>query len=119
VIRSRSPPLLSAFRHSCSFDLPPDSPTRAQRNQRFVAERVLPRNFPFLAHQGDGVLVSRQSVEIRAVEAGKALELVQGAGFLERFGVELDGGVSGIDPGAAAGGLLAAAGMGRAVGSEK
>ena len=60
-----------------------------------------------------------RAVEVRAEEAGEALQKIQGADVLKGFGVELDGGMGGEDAGAAALALFGVPPVGRAVGAEK
>src|SRR5690606_2100047 len=53
--------------------------TRTQRHDNVLPERHFRRHLPGLFHQRDLVAVAWQAVEIRAVEAGKAFQLVQRA----------------------------------------
>ena len=63
--------------------------------------------------------VARQAVEVRAALGGERLQAIEPPGLLERFGVQLDGGVRGEDAGAAAGCLLGVPRVRRAVGAEE
>ena len=63
--------------------------------------------------------VTRQAIKIRAIKAGKTLELVQGMGCLKGGGIQLHGMQGGITPGAATSHFFHAARMGSRVGAEK
>src|SRR6185437_16893963 len=76
-------------------------------------------HLPGLAHQRDGAFVLRQAIERRAEPRGEVLEALERAGLLERAGVELERGVRRVHAGTAAGALLVAARMRRAVGAEE
>ena len=67
---------------------------------------------PVGAHQGDALLVGRQPVEGGAVQAGEALQLLQGPLLLEHLRVAGERHRGVVDTGAAAGALLGVAGMG-------
>ncbi len=93
--------------------------TGAQRDNVQLAEWQAGRGGPFFTNQGDAIGVGRQTVEARAVEAGKRFELVQRITLFERFGIQLDGGVRGVAAGAAAGGFLGVLGVRRRIGAEE
>ena len=57
-------------------------------------------------HQRDLVVVARQTIEIRAMNAGETFEPVERIGGLKYFGIKLDAGMRGINARAAAIGLL-------------
>src|SRR5690606_30295914 len=57
--------------------------------------------------------------EVGAEQAGETFQLVQGIALLERFGIQLNGGVRGVAAGTAAGGFLGMLGVGRRVGAQE
>ena len=90
-----------------------------QRDHGLVAEGQLCRYRPAVTHQGDGIGVAWQAVEVRPVEAGKAFELVQRAEFIKGLGIQLDGRVGGVSTGTAAGCFLGMACVWRRVGTQE
>src|SRR5262245_26379171 len=86
----------NATRGLCSMQCPSvgQAPVQrvaaAQRLELRVAERHGLGQRPRLAPQRDALGVARQAVEIRAVVAGKRLELVERIGRFESLGVQLE-----------------------------
>src|SRR6478735_728355 len=76
---------------------PGDRFARAHRHQLGVAEGLRSRHGPAFLLQPDAAAIARQAVEIRAVEAGEALQLVECARQVEGFGIQLDRRVRAID----------------------
>ena len=77
------------------------------------------RHLPAFLAQRDLAGVARQAVIIRTMKAGEAFQFVQCVQLFERFGIQFDRGVGGVDAGAAAGGFLGVLRVRRAVGAEK
>ena len=97
-----------------------DGLSGAKRHERVGAERKLAAESArcvFSSVMRSRVV--RQAVEVRAVSVREILELLDRPGFVERFGVQLDRRVRGVDARAAAGGFLGVPRMGRAVGAEE
>ena len=93
------------------MELRRDALAGAKRHDGGVPERDLGRHLPGIADQRHPPRVPRQTVEIGPVEACERLESRELSRRRERFGVELDAGVRGVDPGAAASRFLGVARM--------
>ncbi len=91
----------------------------AQRDDTLLAQWQLGRGYPVFTDQGDVVGIARQAIEVRAVQAGKAFQLVQRMALLEGFGIQLTGGIGGVAAGAAAGRFLGVLGVWRRIGAEE
>src|SRR5438046_1960708 len=76
-------------------------------------------NDPGFALQRDRCRVAGQAIEVGAVKARERFEPVECARAIERFGINLDCGMSRITAGATASAFLLATGMRRRVGAEK
>src|SRR6202007_1444049 len=88
--RSLRAPSLAPASTATLDEAPANRLTAAQRHNRRIADRQFSRQRPFFAAQRDLLFAARQTIEIRAEEAGEAFELVQRACFVERFRVELE-----------------------------
>src|SRR5450631_2016705 len=88
-------------------------------HQPLDAEREVRWRCPGLLSEADRALVARQAVEIRAEVAGEALQPVEPPDGLEGLRVQFERRVRRVDAGAAAGSLLGAARVRRAVGAEE
>lgn len=103
---------LSVASDRSGSELPVDDMPSTEGHERIALEVGLVRwNRPRFSHERDAIRVAWQAVEFRPVEAGKGLQLVQCAGLLERFGIQLDGRMCRVAAGAAAGRFLGATRM--------
>src|SRR5690554_4212258 len=93
--------------------------TSLERDDGAIRQWKLLRHGPGLPHQGNGIGVAWQAVEVRAVEAGKGFQFVQNAQFLKDVCVQADGAVGRVATGAAAGGFLFVPGVGRRIGTQE
>ena len=117
-------PVFRPVRRRPATPSPDDQPPRqrvagAQGLELGLAKGEAVGRRPAFAPERDGAAVARQAVEIGAVKAGKAFELVECTGVVKRLGVHLDGSVRGVAACAAAGVLLKVRRVGRAVGPQK
>src|SRR3989338_7621304 len=113
LARNISPAFISAIY------FPRNRFTGTQRHQAVFSKCEALLNLPAFLAQRDLAGVARQAVEVRAVKAGKPFQPVQRAKLFKGFGVQLEGGVRGVDAGAAAGGFLGVLRVRRAVGAEE
>src|SRR5690606_4382588 len=93
--------------------------TRAQRYDYILAEGHLSLHLPVLFNQGDFIAVAWQAVKVRAMEAGKAFQFVQGAQVFKNFGVQFNGAVSGVAACTATGVFFGALGVRGTVSAEE
>mmetsp|Transcript_30323 Transcript_30323/g.76407 ORF Transcript_30323/g.76407 Transcript_30323/m.76407 type:complete len:219 (+) Transcript_30323:90-746(+) len=93
--------------------------TGPHRAHHGVAKGVLARDGPRRTAQRDGAAVPRQSVEVRAVEGRKALQLVQRPRLLKGVRVQRQRHGRAVDSGAAARRLLCAHGVRCAVRAQE
>eukprot|EP00047_Mylnosiga_fluctuans_P009660 m.12443 g.12443 ORF g.12443 m.12443 type:complete len:435 (-) comp2730_c0_seq1:7-1311(-) len=98
---------------------PEDRATRTDRDHNILAERERLRHADGDAVQRDLALVARQPVEVGTVKRGEALELIEGVGGVENLRIQRHSVPAGVAARAAAGGLLRALGVWRAVGAQK
>ena len=98
---------------------PMDTLAGAHRHHAAVRERVAGGHLPVLFAQRDGAGIARQAVKIGAKETGEALQFVQRPGAFEGFRVQFQGGVGGVQAGAAAGAFLGGALVRGAVGTQE
>src|SRR5579864_3741823 len=71
-------------------DAPAQRLPRAQRHDAVGAERTFVRHLPGLAAQRQRAAVAPNAVEVRAMQAREAFELVERTGRLERLRIELE-----------------------------
>src|SRR6185437_5545586 len=76
--------------------------SRPKRDQCFFPKFQAQGHVPVFLLQCNAVLVARQLVKIRAMEAGKGFQFIQRARLFEDFRIELNSCMRSVDPRAAA-----------------
>ena len=98
---------------------PTNSFAGPERHHLVIAKGVGHRHSPFLTNQDDLTLVPRQTIEVRSVVRGKALEQIEGISILENLHIQLDRGVGRENTRTSIRAFLGIFWMRRAVGPEE